>query len=186
MKKNKLLNIAIIICKLLQIFYVFVFIVLTGILIHYQTSPASYKEIKFDTKNISFNIDYPETSEEKLINESNHLNEIKNSSLFLNYFQFSIILLFIFLSVKEFNKIINSVKNLQTFQNNNVNSFRKIGKFIFMIFLLMSFSLTPIKEVSKVGFHIEFTPLILTLLAFILAEIFKEGSLLKQENDLTI
>jgi len=193
MRKNKLLNIAIVVCKCVKVFYIFLFIGLTSLFIHSQISPESYEEITYDSKNFKFHFNYPDSTKNKNIDETKIENtdvfsfiEITKTSLFLNYLQFSAILIFIFLSVKEFQKIMESVKKLKTFQNNNVTSFRKIGKYIFIIFLLTSFTYTQFNETGNFSFQTEFAPLILMLISFIMAEIFKEGNLLQKENDLTI
>ena len=79
-----------------------------------------------------------------------------------------------------------SVKNLKTFQNNNVTSFRKIGKYIFYIFLITSFINIDLKKGGSSGINLNFELLIWMLLVYILAEVFKEGNNLQQENNLTI
>ena len=79
-----------------------------------------------------------------------------------------------------------SVKNLKTFQKNNVYSFRKIDKYIFMIFLLSSYVKVRFQQGGVSATHINLTPLLFVLATFIMAEIFKEGNALEEENDLTI
>ena len=79
-----------------------------------------------------------------------------------------------------------SVKSLKTFQTNNVISFRKIGKYIFIIFLLTSYTSIQFENGGQSQIQFSFTPLLFMLFAFIMAEIFKEGNKLKVENDLTI
>jgi hypothetical protein len=194
MEKNKLLNIAIIICKGVRIFYIFLFIALTSVLIHFQFSPESYKELKYDSKNSGnfiFHTSTVSNTKNTVTDETKNIDvfsfsEITKTSVFFNYLQFSAIFIFIFLSVKEFQFVIESVKKLKTFQNNNVTSFRKIGKYIFIIFLLMSYTNVQFQEIGKIGFQLELTPLLFVLIAFIMAEIFKEGNSLQEENDLTI
>lgn len=194
MRKNKLLNIAIIICKSIRIFYFLIFILLTGFFIHFQISPETYKEANFNYKNSSNFVIIKSTSwkahdangvvlEDKKVFR---LDKISKSSLYINYMKLGAVLLFIFLSTKEFQKIMESVKNLKTFHTNNAASFRKIGKYLFVIFLLISFVNVQFQQGGKSGIHIQLTPLILMLIAFIMAEIFKEGNLLQEDKDLTI
>ena len=194
MKKNKLLNIAVVICKSIRVFYILIFLVLTVLFIHLQVSPDFYEETNFDYKNSSSFMIFKSTSwkahnpygialEDK---EVFKLNKISVASLYINYLKLCATLIFIFLATKEFQKVIQSVKNLKTFQSNNVASFRKMGKYIFVIFLLASFTNIQFEQGGKNVMHIELTSLFLMLIAFIMAEIFKEGNLLQQENDLTI
>ena len=189
MKKNKLLNIAVIVCKSIRIFIIIAFIGLTTIFIHLQISPESYKK-----GNIEFKVSGLQISKSNRWKISNSgddkevyaLNKITKTSLFINYLKFSAVLFFMFLLITEFQKIMQSVKNLNTFQKNNVRSFRKIGKYLFIIFLLSSYFKLRFQQGGMTNFSLNFTPLIFMLIAFILAEIFKEGNLLQRENDLTI
>lgn len=193
MTRNKLLNLAIVICKVVRVFYVALFMLFTGLFIHFQVSPNSYKDAKFNFETSSFTMS--KANNWKTNNENGSVpkdkdvytfEKISKGSLYFIYFQFSALLFFIFLSTKEFQKIMESVKNLKTFQNNNVTSFRKIGKYIFIIFILSSFNFIQFEQGGKSQIHLSLTPLLFMLTAFILAEIFKEGNSLKQENDLTI
>jgi hypothetical protein len=193
MKKNKLLNIAIIICKCIRILYILIFVLITGVFIHFQISPKSYKEASFNYKTSSFNISkstsWKVNKEGKSNTQDNNvyaLEKISTVSLYFIFFQFSATLIFIFLATKEFQKIMESVKNLKTFQSNNVASFKRIGKYIFIVFLLTSFSIIQFQQAGKSEIHLSLTPLLFIFVAFILAEIFKEGNLLQNENDLTI
>ncbi|MCK0157393.1 DUF2975 domain-containing protein [Cellulophaga sp. F20128] len=190
MTKNKLLNIAILACKGLRILWIFIFTISTLFFIHFQINKDFYKdmEIKFNEPS-GFNISSSETlftQNSEGDKKSSSIQQITTASLYINYIKFTAVLLFYFLSLKEFQKVIESVKHLKTFQLNNVNSFRRIGKYAFIIFILSSFTFITYQHTATSGFQISFTPLILMLLAFILAEIFKEGNMLRKENDLTI
>ncbi|WNH08479.1 DUF2975 domain-containing protein [Thalassobellus suaedae] len=114
------------------------------------------------------------------------LEKITTSSLYLNYFKYVAVLLVIFLLIKEFQKVMQSVKHFNTFREDNIKSFRKIGKYLFMFFLLTCYFAVRFQDGGISGFSISFTPLILMLLAFVFAEIFKEGNFLMEENELTI
>jgi hypothetical protein len=79
-----------------------------------------------------------------------------------------------------------SVKGIKTFGENNVLSFRRIGGFVIGYAILTSYTSISFENGGFRGFSLSFTPLFLILFAFIMAEVFKEGVLLKEENDLTI
>ena len=113
-------------------------------------------------------------------------SKLKLFSLYFNYIKISIILLFIFLYVKEFQNIIESVKEIRTFQEENVLSFKKIGKYLLIITILMSYSSYAFQGGVKNAFYVSSTPLILSLLAYVMSEIFKEGNKLLEENKLTV
>ena len=194
MTKNTLLNIGIIICKFLRLFQIVVFVILTGVFVHLQISPSTYKNVDIDFNSNTRGISIKKTSSYKIhvdgqVPEDSDVftvNNIKTSSLFFNFIKLSIILILGFLCLKEFQKVIESVKEINTFQKRNVSSFRRIGKYLLIIFILVSYSSFTFQQGGTSGFYISFEFLILALLAYIMAEIFMEGNKLSEENKLTV
>jgi len=90
------------------------------------------------------------------------------------------------MAISAFEKIMLSVKTLKTFSSSNSKLFRKIGLYIIAIMILTSYSVMRYENGIQSKIMLDFILLIYALLAFIMAEIFKEGSVLKQENELTI
>ena len=114
------------------------------------------------------------------------IDKLTKVSLYFCFIQYILFLYLSFLCVKEFQRVIESVKELKTFQDTNVLSFRKIGKYLLTMLLLTSYSYYGFERgvISEVSFSS--TLLILSLLAYIMAEIFKEGNNLEEENKLTV
>lgn len=173
------------ICNTLQIVYIIFFVALSILFMHIQVDKEFYRD-KMVTIEKS-NIHYSSTSKNDA-NENNSfkLNQMTTSSLYINYLRYSGLLIVLFLSTREFKNIIKSVQHLKTFRDYNVQSCRKIGKLVFIYFILSSFYSYQFNEVSYSGFSMSFTPLIIALLAFIMAEIFKEGNVLLEDKELTI
>lgn len=194
MKKNSLLNIAIIICKFFRLIYIVTFFVLTGFFVHYQISPSSYKNVDFESKISEYKFSINTTTTDKILvngiypdnSEVFTLDKLKFSSLYFNYIKLSIVLFFSFLCIKEFQNVIESVKEIKTFQKRNVSSFTRIGNYLLIIFILMCYSSITFEQGGISSLNISFTLLIPSLIAYIMAEIFKEGSKLSEENKLTV
>lgn len=184
MTKNNLLNLALIICKVLQSVYILGFILLTILFIHVQIDGEFYKDkiISIEKKHIGYNTSVSAESQDEGVT----LDEMSTASLYVNYLKYSALLLLFFMAIKEFQNVIKSVQNRATFQNENFKSFRRIGQYTFIYFLVDSFYTYEFNTIGHRGFTISFTPLILMLVAFIMAEIFKEGSLLLEDKELTI
>jgi hypothetical protein len=185
MTKNNLLNAAIVICKVLQSAYILVFVVLTAFFIHIQVDKEFYKDkaVTINKTSISYTASNTIDSDDNI---KLKLDQMTTTSLYVTYFRYSCLLILLFLSIREFKKIMKSVQSLKTFRNDNVKSFRRIGQYVFVYFLLSSFYSYQFNEVGYSGFALSFTPLIVMLLAFIMAEIFKEGNLLLEDKELTI
>jgi len=194
MTKNTLLNIGIIICKFLRLLQVVILVILTGVFVHLQISPSNYKNVDIDFKNSTRGISFKTTSSYKTHVDGQvpedldvfTVNKLKTSSLFFNYIKLSLLLVMSFLCLKEFQKVIESVKEIKTFQKRNVSSFRKIGKYLLIIFILVSYSSFTFQQGGTSGFHISLEFPILALLSYIMAEIFMEGNKLSEENKLTV
>ncbi|WP_298237570.1 DUF2975 domain-containing protein [uncultured Algibacter sp.] len=183
------MNIAIIVCKFIRFFLVIVFIGLTTFFIHLQVDRSFYKgkEVSFNFKDYNYSSLRKWKVNPKSADKDVYVfGDIKTSSLYLNYVKYVAILIVLFLPFKAFQKIMTSVKEVKTFEQDTIKAFRKIGKYIFAYFLLTSYHSMTFKFGGYRGTSISLTPLLFVLLSFIMAEIFKEGRLLKKENDLTI
>jgi len=194
MKKNTILNIAIIICKSLRLFYVLIFFAITVIFVHYQISPSSYKGLNLKINN-SFNDNNFSFSKSDKINvdgktpldaEVFRIDKLEFTSFLFNYIQLSLIFALYFLCTKEFQNIIESVRKINTFQKENSRSFKKIGKYLLLLFFITGYTSYKFELGGINGFNISFTLLIFTLVTYIMSEVFKEGERLKTESELTI
>jgi hypothetical protein len=114
------------------------------------------------------------------------VDQISTLSLFVFYAKCLIVLAIYFFALNSFKKIMLSVKNLETFSLNNVKRFRRIGLYILMLFFLEGYTIIRFEYGVQKAVAFDFTSLLYVLIFFIIAEIFKEGLRLRQENDLTI
>ena len=94
-------------------------------------------------------------------------------------------LVFYFIA-KEALTVLHSLSSLDTFRHSNVESFRKIGHLFLGLSILDVFDFTYSAEEASLTFGISAGYLIGTLISYVLAEIFKEGNRLMEENNLTI
>lgn len=193
MKKNTLLGIAIVICKFIRVLYILAFLILTSVFVHLQISPSSYEKVKFNIETVDDGTflqykysDYVNDKENTNQFQELTLDKMKTGSLYFNFIKTSLLFWFTFLCVKEFQTIIESVKEVKTFQENNVLSFRKIGKYLLFISVIMMFTYYTFQNGAKVSYSISYKVLILSLLSYIMAEVFKEGNNLEEENKLTV
>lgn len=83
-------------------------------------------------------------------------------------------------------KIIASVRHLETFRSQNVRYFQNIGKLFFIWLAVAFFHLSPLPDGEQITLSLELKYAVCALAAFVLAEVFKEGNRLEEENKLTI
>lgn len=197
MTKNKLLNIAITICKFTKLIYILLFITATVFFIHFQIDREAYNE--FDAKinhtatpttfSIGLNKSYSDKWKDSSTLKDNEvyvLDKLTTTTIYLTYFKISCVIILLFLSIKEFQNVIQSVKTLNTFHLNNILSFRRIGKYSIIYFILTFNNTFYFEQGGYSHTSLSFTPLLFAIISFILAEIFKEGNKLQQENELTV
>ncbi|GAA4645921.1 hypothetical protein GCM10023115_38810 [Pontixanthobacter gangjinensis] len=114
--------------------------------------------------------------------------EIIDSSfnrVFFSVQSIGIYLLFI-LTLQALVKVISSIKSLNAFRKESIAEFRKIGMFIFLVFLIGAVKLSYINNSLSIEFSPDLEYLLIALLSWVIAEVFKEGNRLWEENELTI
>lgn len=98
-----------------------------------------------------------------------------------------IIKLFLITSVVQLViKVLQSLKSLETFKNENVKAFRKMGYLFIIIFITSIPSLQMVNGTQQVTISLAPGILLGTLICYLLAEIFREGNRLMEDNKLTI
>lgn len=192
MTKNRLLNVVILLCRFCKILCVVLFVALSALFIHIQIDSDYYKALNIQIKGgAEVGVSMTDTWKLKgqdVPRDENifRLDKLTLSSLYIQFIRYTAILVFIFLCFKEFQLVVESVTKTQTFIKRNVTSFVRLGKYLFMLFLLYSYSIFVFEQGKLSIINIAFIPFVMMLLSFVLAEIFKEGNQLSEENELTV
>ncbi|MCM8570950.1 DUF2975 domain-containing protein [Gramella jeungdoensis] len=164
-------------------------IAITLFFFHFQLDRSSYKEwnIEKPGNDSTVRFERESTVGKKPVDfDKLKITNWKIGSLYYSYFKFTAILILIYLSLNQFGKVLKSVKELETFHQTNVHAFRRIGYYCLFIAGLSLFSYWEFGDYTKSSVSVSMNVLFTALLAFILAEVFKEGNNLMEENQLTI
>ncbi len=186
MTRNTLLRITIILCKVFRVLSVLFFFAIITVTIWIQIAPSDFETIKIKKQRLIYMDNNYIIESDNIQETAYYLSEIKTTSLYFNCIKSLIMIFLIYLCITELQKVIYSLRDIQTFQKRNVLSFRKIGKYLLVVFI---FSIIDFWIFSNGGFFsltINLTFLILSLTTFVLAEIFKEGNKLYEEHQLTV
>lgn len=190
MKKVNHPGYPILLCKLLYIFIAIAAVCITFVFVHIQIQPDFYSGWSANSIIRDSLISYTvfERWHQQPSSDYNLLsfNKIKIASLYINYLQLIGILWLTYQTVKEFSYIIKSVSVNETFLETNILSFEKMSKYLLIIFILSSVTVVNAEEANLHSYSLQFTPLILSLSAIVMAKIFKQGNQLLEENKLTI
>lgn len=185
MKKNFLLTLTDWWFKISAVLVILSVLYLTGLLITYHLNPDYFENKHLNLTGLfGGHVGYTiqevfHVSEEAAPLHPFAIKNIKPLSLYVVYLQFCAIFFCSFMIFKEGIKIINSIKCLESFKEGNVNSFKRMGKYFFFIFLLSGFALVVADNGEFRGIFFNFT-------AYIMAEIFKQGNVLQEEIQNTI
>ena len=189
MNRNSLLSIANFFCQFFKLFFGVSITLITIFFLHFQFDKNFYDEWNFEKPgNDSLILIKSESSigEKSLIDEKQKLSGWNKVSLYFNYLKYTTILIFLVLSINQFRRVLESVRKLETFHQTNVQAFKKIGNYCLLMGGLSVFSYLEFGNYAVSSFTIPFNVLFMALIAFILAEIFKEGNHLMEENELTV
>jgi hypothetical protein len=211
MEKNTLLKIALICGKVVIGFMLLILLLFSAVFVHWQLRPAAYKgvlvyvdqdKVRFskgdevvlpstddvaNKKTTGYKLEIPSSiGKEIYLGKELPIRDISNFSLYILSFQFVVGTLLLILVVRELLNIIRSVKGVKTFQTKNVQSFRKIGLQCLVLAVLRGFYFLDAEGISRMGFSLDFSLVAFVLAAYIMAEIFKEGNKLFEQDQLTI
>ncbi|ALI98824.1 DUF2975 domain-containing protein [Rufibacter tibetensis] len=211
MDKNLLLDIALRGGKTFTRLMLLVLVLYIGVFVHWHIRPEAYKtvvvspdhnSVRFfksdgeelpstddvaNKKRTGFNIDIPSSiGKEIYLDQEISLGSISRFSLYVLSLQFVVGLGLLLLIVRELMNVIRAVQSVQTFHSKSVEAFRKIGFLCLGLALINGFWFLDAEGISRMGFSLKMTPLLFMLGAFIMAEIFKEGNKLYEQDQLTI
>lgn len=182
--KNNILGLAVVVTKFIRALDVFLGFLLIFFMIAWPMGADFFENIrmvedgsvfKFETKSI-----------EDGIPVSDPLSEYGSFYFYFLCLRSLIIVGIIFMILQTALKIIRSISSLETFRMENIQSFRMMGKYFLLWFLI---SIPVIKQLShtmRIGVDLDLKIAVFALVCFVLAEIFSEGNKLMEENKLTI
>ncbi len=160
----------------------------TSLLIYNRVKPESFAKIEYiPSEQAVVWVDVTgSNSERQAAGNGILINEIQPASLYFIYFQLMIVLILAWLIIREFKNVIRSVQQLQSFKSQNVESFRKMAIYFLGIFFLTSFSFYVMEDKGSFTFDLDLKFAMLAIASYILAEIFKEGNRLQEEQQFTV
>lgn len=191
MTRNKLLNLVLLLCNFSLVSLVLSFIVLTFGMVYWHINPAFFANSPIPDFGESAIFKYTSATSSSVVGStvtrsSATINNMSFASMYLLYSQCSAILILIFMTVREFTNIIRSVKRIQTFIADNAWSFKRIGKYMFLVFILSGIQYSVYNENTLFGIYIHLSTLAIALIAFTMSGVFREGNALLEDNRGTV
>ncbi|MFC5271561.1 DUF2975 domain-containing protein [Adhaeribacter terreus] len=188
MERNKLLFWVTACCRIMQVVQIGLIILLTYYVVNWHIDPQYYDDWKFSGSLGKLSISNPihTAASEMDTTRTFMVSQLQPFSVYMIYIQILMQMVLWILVVQEFVKVIQAVKRVQTFREQNVKSFQKIAGYLLWIFIISGFTFVAAGNTGHFSFDFSFTTLVLMLASYILAEIFKEGNRLYEEEQLTV
>jgi hypothetical protein len=180
MNNPRILDAGIVICKALMAIAALFFLAATIVLVHLNTVPELYEGVHFKgvftspgILNVNSIDEYTVDGEEP--GDAFALSKIDSFSLFVNYIQVSVFLLFVVLILRQLIVVIRSVQE----QNILVRSqaFRKVAHYSLVIFIVTSFTWVDSARGHYNSTNIRFTPMVLVVVVYILSNMLRKKSM---------
>jgi len=200
MKRNKLLYLTLLLSRAIRVILMAGLVLLVIVFIHWHLNPDHYKSVQLTVDNGSISFFEGKTEAAKPVPSLTNdpflpggvsgkrafLNDLKPFSIYFTFFQLVLSLILSYYIFREVITILKSVQVFQPFIAANISSFQRIGYLCLSILALNSFHFLHTNQTSFISFSINYSLLIVVLITFILAEIFKEGQNLYEQDKLTI
>ncbi|MEX0968453.1 MAG: DUF2975 domain-containing protein [Bacteroidia bacterium] len=182
MERNQILKLSVLVFKALRVFCIIALGILAVVAVMWHISPDTLQSVYLDKDTLYYQYSGQSAGTEAEIS----LNEMGQAAFYFNSLKLAIILLVLLYIFQRALRIIRSMKSLQTFRDNNVRQFQKIGSAFLVLALFNTFYFMEVSGHAVINFMVPFNSLLAALLGFLLAEIFKEGNRLMEENQLTV
>ncbi|WP_375436567.1 DUF2975 domain-containing protein [uncultured Hymenobacter sp.] len=205
MKKNPLLYLALVSSRIGGGLLCLALLFVIGCFVHWHLDPAYYKSVQISVEGGSISLYEGETLHSKsvsgrdIVSSGNkaalstascgkrfYVNELASVSVYTSFLQVVLSIILSGLMIREIIKILKSVREERIFTASNVNSFRLLGWLCLAMSALNSIRIMATAQNSTVSFNPGFSLLLFMVAAFIMAEIFKEGYRLSEQDRLTI
>lgn len=97
-----------------------------------------------------------------------------------------LISLLLLLALQSLVRIIQSIRSLSAFREDSIRHFKRIAGLMLTSFIISSFGMSFVDASLSLKFSPELQYLLFALVSMVLAEVFKEGNRLWEDNQLTI
>lgn len=187
---NRIISIALVVSKALIWVAIALFVAFTIMIIHWHFNPEAYAYIDVSKAfkagfGVNVDIKLSESSKNAAINAV-WMSELNHGMVYWIFIRSSFFLIISILILQKVIKVLQSIKSLKTFYKDNIIHFQQMAKLAFVAFLLSCFNIDY--HDGEYGFHLKsaFGPLIFALACLVLAEIFKEGRRLLEDQKLIV
>jgi len=182
MAKDKTLRYTRLLLRIFTIVYIFFFVLFLALVVYWHIYPDDFGNVDmssgfkagFAVTNIKFS---PDNMPPKAI----VLSDLSHAMMYWLVFRNTVFFVLGLLILRRINAVLHSIKTLETFYHENIQHFRTIGKLCFIIVGISFFNFYYDGKLT-VDLTLPFTPLLFGAASYMMAEVFKEGLALAEDN----
>jgi len=188
MIQNRVIKIALKISKLILGICVLAGVAFVGFVIHWHISPKSYEAVEVSQVfKPGFGVNgFHWVLGKKASAQGLWLSDLSPLMIYWLLLRGLIFIVLSFLITQAFQRILVSIHSIETFHQNNVKQFKIIAQYGLIAFFFSFFNFSYIQGEFDINFHLATAPLLLTISSYVLAEVFREGNKLSEDQKLMI
>ncbi len=186
---NRIIRTALILSNGVLVLAMLFFVLFTIFLIHWHFDPMYYSRVEVSScfnpgyGANGFNI-YPATKE--LPTNAIVLATLNHIMVYWLFLRGTFFVMITTMILKKVIQVLRSMQTVNTFYQGNVEHFRAIALYSFLGFIASCFNFSYLQGHVNFSFTLAFGPLLLSVAALILGEVFEEGSHLFEDKNLVI
>lgn len=189
MKRNKIISAAILLSRIFILLCAVLFLTFTITTIYWHFNADAFANVEVTNSfKAGFGVNdirvYPVNTPKPA--DGIFLSELNYGMIYWLYLRGAFFFTLTVLILRKIILILRSINTLQTFYQDNIKHFQAIAQYAFLAFLLSCFNFSYLNGNSEISFKFAFTPLAFALGALVLAEVFKEGKQLLEDQNLII
>lgn len=189
MERNKILYFARFLTRFILILCFLFFTILVITIIYWHADPKAFSNVDvthsfkagFGVNNIRILFPAVQASSGTIL-----LSDLNHAMIYWLFIRASLFLLLATFIIKRILLILKSIHNLTTFYSRNIRHFQEIASYAFLAFLLSCFNFSYLEGQFNLSIDLPFAPLSFAVSALVLAEIFKEGKQLLEDQNMII
>lgn len=182
MERNRILNLSAWVFRILRGLVLILFVLILSGFIYWLFNPAALDSAIISTNGDDIKLRFV-TGE---TNQGYPLSAIHWSMALFHTLKYSVVLLLLYFIFGRGLRVIAAMDHFETFRRENVQHFKMVGALFLWLALLDTIDFFWVGGKFWFNFELPVTNLVAALVAFLLAEIFREGNRLMEEQELTV
>ncbi|PHR46191.1 MAG: hypothetical protein COA32_11580 [Fluviicola sp.] len=188
-KKNMFLKTSLILTKVVLIITIAIALVLITGIIYWHISPNSYDLVElthqfkaeYGIGDIQVHLNAPSTRVDKVF-----ISELNAGTMYWLFFRAMFFIGINLLILLKIVGILRSIRTIRTFYDTNIRNLKSIGFYAAIAAVMSSFNFGLWRSEWQVNFTIPWAVIMVSVIAFVLAEVFTEGKQLLEDKNMII